>query len=80
MKQVIHEEIYFGKLIHAIQIVRYLRYTTGRFNWVYWRDTRNRMAATMLEESKTFKKLAKINIKGINSAIVKGMKSRSVKK
>ena len=80
MQKVIHEEIYFGKLIHAIQIVRYLRYTTGRFNWDYWRLTRIKMGETMLNESKTFKKMKTVNVKGINSAIVKGMKSRSVKK
>ena len=69
----IEQEILFGKYIHAIQIVRYLRYTTGRFNWDYWRKLRIKMGEAMIEEAKTLKQLKSVNVKGINGAIKKAI-------
>ena len=43
----IEQEIKYSKIIHAIQIVRYLRYKSGRFNPTYWRDTLKEMLNAM---------------------------------
>ena len=51
-EKAIETELYYSKLIHAIQIVRYLKHSSGKFNRKYWNNTLRAMANAMMDEHK----------------------------
>ena len=72
----IEQEIYYSKIIHALQTVRYLKYKTGRFDQKYWKQTIKFMAEAMITESNMLQNMSENN-RAINEAIEKAMKAKS---
>ena len=71
----------YSKIIHAIQIVRYLRYKTGKFNQEYWKRSLQAMANAMMKDNEILKNISKSNKdKDTYDAIKNAMKNRIVKK
>ena len=66
-------------MIHAIQIVRYLRYRTDRFDFQYWLKILELLENSINTESEILKNIEESN-KDINDAIEKAMNARSSRK
>ena len=66
-------------MIHAIQIVRYLRYRTDRFDYQYWLKILELLENSINTESEILKNIEESN-KDINDAIEKAMNARSSRK
>ena len=78
-QKAIEQEIYCSKMIHAIQIVRYLRYRTDRFDYQYWLKILELLENSINTESEILKSIEESN-KDINDAIEKAMNARSSRK
>ena len=75
-ERAIEDELKYSKIIHAIQIIRYLKHNTGRFKRSNWQQTLIAMAAAMFEEHKLLEQMVKVN-KNQNDLIEKSMHAKS---